>query len=190
MLFISYGFIYQNRIRESKFSHYRDSNMQRKNLFTLILTVGLTACASIKPTLYDPSALQSVRSWTVDFTYETGRTEEAVSQEKGAETRVVREGRPGRELKLRDDLVFLLKDQHKFDVARTRRSGAGEIHLLPIDFGSGGFKSVDVELVLPNGEMVGRVQIKNGDRNATFKDDDAFTEYVANAIADAIRGRK
>lgn len=68
--------------------------MQCKNLFTLILAVGLTACASTKPTLYDSAALQSVRSWTVDFTYEAGRTEEAVSQEKGAETRVVREGRP------------------------------------------------------------------------------------------------
>jgi hypothetical protein len=157
--------------------------MQCKNLFTLILAVGLTACASTKPTLYDSAALQSVRSWTVDFTYEAGRTEEAVSQEKGAETRVVREGRPRRELKLRDDLVFLLKDQHKFDVAR-------EIHLLPVDFGFGGFKSVDVELVLPNGETAGRVQIKNGDRNATFKDDDDFTEYVANAIAGAITGGK
>jgi hypothetical protein len=164
--------------------------MQCKALFTLILAVGLTACASTKPTLYDSAALQSVRSWTVDFTYEAGRTEEAISQEKGAETRVVREGRPRRELKLRDDLVFLLKDQHKFDVARTRRPGAGEIHLLPIDFGSGGFKSVDVELVLPNGETAGRVQVKNGDRKATFKEDDDFTEYVANAIAGALRGGK
>jgi hypothetical protein len=113
-----------------------------------------------------------------------------VSQEKGAETRVVREGRPRRELKLRDDLVYLLKDQYKLDVSRTNHPGTGAIRLLPVDFRSGGFKSVDVEMLLPNGETAGRVQIKNGDRNATFKDDDEFTDFVAKSIAETIRGGK
>lgn len=31
------------------------------------------------------------------------------------------------------------------------------------------------------------MKIENGDRNATFKDDDDFASYAAKAIADAIR---
>lgn len=156
----------------------------------MILCLVLTACASAKPTVYDQSAIKSIRQWTVAFAYEPGRTEEAMSQEKGAETRIIREGRPRRELKLRDDLTYLLKDQYKIDAARASRPGAGTIRLLPVDFSFGGFKSVDVEIVLPNGETVGRVQVKNGDRNATFKGDDSFTEYVAAAIAETIVGPK
>ena len=128
--------------------------------------------------------------WTVDFLYEPGRTEQTLSREKGAETRVITEGRPRRDLKLRDDIAFALKDQHKIDASRTKRQGAGEIRLLPVDFRFGGFASLDVEISLPSGEVVGRVQIKNGDRNATFKDDDDFAEYAVNAIVGALRTGK
>lgn len=154
------------------------------------LCLVLAACASAKPTVYDQTALRTLQSWTVEFSYEPGRTEETSSQATGLETRIVREGRPRRELKLRDDLTFVLKDQYKIDAARTHRPGAGSIRLLPVNFASGGFKSVDVEFVLPNGETAARVQVKNGDRNATFKDDDNFTEYLAAAIAEAVKGVK
>jgi len=164
--------------------------MNRRTLLLFCFTAALAACASTKRTLYDTSAIQSVKMWTVDFLYEPGRTEQTLSREKGAETRVITEGRPRRDLKLRDDIAFALKDQHKIDASRTKRQGAGEIRLLPVDFRFGGFASLDVEISLPSGEVVGRVQIKNGDRNATFKDDDDFAEYAVNAIVGALRTGK
>ena len=164
--------------------------MHRRTFLSIALATGLVACASTKPTLYDANAIRAVKAWTVEFTYEAGRTEQAVSQEKGPETRVITDGRPRRDLKLRDDLVFALKDTHKIDASRTRRDGAGAIRILPVNFSFGGFGSLDVEIVLPSGETGGRIQIKNGDRNATFKDDADFAEYAAESIALAIRGGK
>jgi len=164
--------------------------MYRRILLIGITHLFLAACASVKTTLYDQDATRSVKAWTVEFIYESGRTEQAFSREKGAETRVIIDGQRRRDLKLRDDLAYLLKDVHKINASRTKRDGAGAIRILPMDFSSGGFRSLDVEIVLPNGEIGGRLQIKNGDRNATFKDDDDFTEYAAEAIAKAISGGK
>ena len=164
--------------------------MNRRTLLSLSLSLAFVACASTKPTIYDSSAINTVKLWTVDFTYDTGRTEQATSVEKGAETKIVTEGRPRRDLKLRDDIAFSLKDEYKLDASRARRSGSGSILLLPVNFGSGGYASLDVEIQLPNGTTAGRIQIKNGDRNGTFKNDADFSEYAANAIAMAMRGGK
>ena len=164
--------------------------MNRRTLLSLPLGLLLVACASTKPTLYDISAINAVKLWTVDFTYEAGRTERAASAEKGAEIKVVTEGHPRRDLKLRDDIAFSLKDEYKLDASRAKRAGSGSILLLPVSFSSGGFQSLDVEIQLPDGTTAGRIQIKNGDRNATFKNDTDFAEYATTAIAVAMRGGK
>ena len=44
-----------------------------------------------------------------------------------------------------------------------------------------------VTLIDSRGDALARTKIKNGDRNATFKDDDDFARYAAKAIADTIR---
>ncbi len=64
---------------------------------------------------------------------------------------------------------------------------SGRIKIHPIHFYRGGFKLLTVTLVDKQGETLARLKIKNGDRNATFKDDDDFARYAAKAIADAIR---
>ena len=158
-------------------------------LMCLPLGLILVGCASSKPTLYDLGAISAVKLWTVDFTYETGRTERTASSEKGAEVKMVTEGIPRRDLKLRDDIAFSLKDQYKLDTSRTKRAGAGSILLLPVN-DSWGFASLDVEILLPDGTTAGRIQIQNGDRPATFKKDADFAEYATKSIAAAIRGGK
>ena len=107
-----------------------------------------------------------------------------------SEKKVVAEGHPRRDLKLRDDIAFSLKDEYKLDASRAKRAGSGSILLLPVSFSSGGFQSLDVEIQLPDGTTAGRIQIKNGDRNATFKNDTDFAEYATTAIAVAMRGGK
>lgn len=154
---------------------------------TLCILALLAGCATSKPTVYNLSAIRAVHTWNVDFIYESGRTEDALSKEKGSEFRVIREGRPKRELKLRDDIAYLLKDKYRLSVTRTAVQESGSIRLLAVDFLYGGFRSADVELVLPNGEIAARITVRNGDRNATTKDDDEFAEYIAEAIADVLR---
>jgi len=147
----------------------------------------LTSCGGIstKPTLYDATAIKSVQIWNIGFLYEAGFIEEGISKEKGASTRLVKEGQPPIANKLRDDIYFELKNQ-KFDVDRTRRDNAGEIRLFPIQSVYGGFRSVDVEFVLPNGKDAGRIQIKNEKSKPTSDDIEDFTESVVQVIADIL----
>jgi hypothetical protein len=161
--------------------------MRFNTFLTLLFSVGLTACGGIstKPALYDATAIKSVQIWKIGFLYEAGFIEEGVSKEKGESARVVKEGQSTIANKLRDDIVFELKNQ-KFDVDRTWRDNSGEIRLFPIQSGYGGFRSVDVEFVLPNGKVAGRIQIKNEESKPTSDDIDDFTESVVKVIADTL----
>ncbi len=163
--------------------------MGRQTLLWLCVALGLGGCASTKPTLYDVPAIRSVNKWTVGFAYESGGTEEIAHTEVGAEALVVAELRRGRDSKLRDEIATALRDHHKMDVSQTKRQGAGEI-LLTTTPGTLGFASVNVEIILPSGKTAGSIQIKNGNRLATFKSDSDFAEYAANAIAAAMRDEK
>ena len=164
--------------------------MNRRTTLLLALATILSACASTKPKIYEADAIRSTKAWYLDFLYEPGRSEKATSDERGSETRKIIEGRPRRDLKLRDDLAFALRDEHKLDVSRSQRLNVGAIRILPVDFGFGGFASLDVELLLANGDIAGRIQIKNGDRNGTFKNDSDFAEFAAASIASAIKNGK
>src|SRR5271170_3398215 len=163
--------------------------MDRKTLLWLCLALGLGGCASTKSTLYDAPAIQSVKTWTVGFAYESGGTGEIAHTEASAEALVMAELRRGRDSKLRDEIAIALRDHHKMDVSQTKRQGAGEI-LLRITPGARGFASVNVEIILPSGKTAGSIQIKNGNRSVTFKNDSEFAEYAANAIAAAMRDEK
>lgn len=149
----------------------------------------LAGCASTKPTIYDANAIQSAKTWVVGFTYDPGKTEQTVSQGKGVETKVTSQGRPIRDLKLRDDITYGLKDKFGIDASRSKRDGSGEIRINPISFASGGYRSVDIEIVSPSGEVSGRITVENGDRNATFKKDSDFAEYATEAISKAFGKR-
>ena len=157
-------------------------------LLPLLLASSLTACGGIstKPALYDASAIKNVQSWNIGFLYEGGFTEESNSQEKGSAARVVKEGQSPIANKLRDDIVFELKNQH-FDVDRTKRDGAGDVRLFPISSGYGGFRSVDIEFALPNGKVAGRIQIKNNELKSDAIDNEFFTESVVDVIATTLK---
>jgi len=139
--------------------------------------------------LHDVAAIQSVKQWTIGFAYEAGRTEEIAHTEAGAEALDLTELRRGRDSILRDEIATALRDHHKIDVSQTKRQGAGEI-LLQTAPGTLGFASVNVAIILPSGETAGSILVNNGNRLATFKVDSEFAEYVANAIAAAMRDEK
>lgn len=160
-----------------------------KKMISFLLVVLLCACATSKPTLYEPMAVQSVKIWSVSFTYDSGQSETTVSSQKGTELKVVNTGRPASELKLRDDIAFLLRDTYKINTSRMPRKDAGEIRINPVSFRSGGFSSIDIEIILPNGEIGGRIALVNGDRNATYKNEIDFAEFSAKSIASALTGK-
>lgn len=152
----------------------------------LCATVALVGCASARPTVYNAAGLRTVPTWVIGFSYQPGAIEERERSTGEREVRVTTEGRSASDLQLRDDLFFRLQDRHGIRVIKERASGSGEILLHAVHFRSGGFKSVDVVVNDPTGETLARVRVKNGDRNATFKEDDEFAEYVADAIADLL----
>jgi hypothetical protein len=145
------------------------------------------SCASVNSKLYAPAQFKAVNAWLLEFAYETGSVEQLQKSSGDSEVKVVSKGQLPGDLQLRDDLYYTLKDEYSIPLTKISSEASGCIKIHPIHFYSGGFKLLTVTLVDKQGETLARLKIKNGDRNATFKDDDAFARYAAKAIAKAIK---
>jgi hypothetical protein len=145
------------------------------------------ACASAKSTVYDKAALSAPATWRVDFAYEPGEVEERQSEGR-REVRITTEGRSARDLQLRDDILYHLQDKHGIRVTKKADPSLSAILIHPVT-ASWGYRSVDVVLQSVTGARIARVRVRNGDRNATIKEDDDFAEYAADAIAKLMRER-
>jgi len=155
-------------------------------LLNLMLILILIGCgATYKITIYDQFKLQRITSWYVEFTYEAGEIEQKISSAGEMEAKVTKTGELSSDLQLKDDIFFLLKDEYNISVVRDKNYAAGFIKIHPVHFYRG-FKSLDVTIYDPENNLIARIKINNGTRNATFKDDDEFAEYCAKAIARVI----
>lgn len=159
----------------------------RSVVFCAVVVLLASACASIQSKVYSPTLLKSVNLWVLEFAYETGSIEQSQKSGGDSEVKVVSMGQSARDLQLRDDLFFTLKDEYSVPVTKKPSGPTGRIQIHPIHFYSGGFKLLTVTFLDDNGETLARMKIANGDLDATFKDDDKFTRYAARAIADAIK---
>ncbi len=142
---------------------------------------------SLNTKLYEPDRLRTVDAWVLEFAYEAGSVEQLQKSSGDSELKVVSKGHLPRDLQLRDDLYYTLKDEYGIPLTKSTTEKSSQIQIHPIHFYSGGFKLLAVTLVDKQGETLARLKIENGDRNATFKDDNDFARYAAKAIADAIR---
>lgn len=149
----------------------------------IMATVG---CSNAKVSMYHPDQVAAVKVWHVDFTYEAGRYEETVGTESGQESRVVKEGHPPVDLQLRDDIFFRLRDEYGLKTTRRQDQADGLLRLHPLHAGIAGFKSLDVTLLNTADEILARIRINNGDRKATFKENQEFAETSADTIGHVI----
>ncbi len=165
--------------------------MNRSAAFSLIALIVfvLSACASVDSKIYAGNKVQTVSAWTLEFAYESGAIEQLKKSTGDSEVKVVSTGQIPSDLQLRDDLFFALKDEYSIPLTKKPGNANGKILIHPIHFSGGGFKLLTVTLVDQQGETLARLKIANGDRNATFKDDEDFTKYAAGAIASAIQGK-
>lgn len=164
--------------------------MSRTTLLSIMCAVSvifLTSCASVNSRIYAPDQFKTVNMWLLEFAYETGAVEQLQKSSGASEVKVVSKGQYPRHLQLRDDLYYTLKDEYSIPLTKKTAEATGRIQILPIDFDSGGFKLLAVTIVDREGKTIARLKIKNGDRNATFKDDDSFAHYAAKAIAKALK---
>jgi len=162
-----------------------------------VLSLSLTAmvalasgCADVRVSLYNPTAIDAVKHWHVDFTYEAGRYEEVIRTEGGQEQKVVREGHPPVDLQLRDDIFFRVRDRHGLQTVKDKGEAEGLVRIHPLHDDYGGFKSLDVTLLDKADEILARIRIENGARSASFRDNDEFAEYCADAVGDVITGKR
>lgn len=164
--------------------------MIKTTIFSFIYAISvlfLISCASVNSRIYVPDQLKTVKTWLLEFAYESGEVEQLQKSNGDSEVKVINKGQLPRDFQLRDDLYYTLKDDYSIPLTKKSREADGRIQILPIHFYDGGFKLLSVILVDEEGETLARLKIENGDRNATFKDDDAFTHYAAKAIANAIK---
>jgi len=146
-------------------------------------------CASYKTSLYEREVLTKVDAWFIDFSYMTGELERRVASDGKNETRITDMGYSARDLQLKQDLFYALKDRYRINLIKEKNLASGFIKILPVHFESGGFLSLDVTLYDAQDTLLGRTKIKNGTRNATFKGDDNFATYSAEAIYNLIKAR-
>ena len=81
---------------------------------TFICTMSLlllSACASVNTKLYHPAGLRAVEAWVLEFAYEAGSVEQLQKSSGDSELKVVSKGHFPRDLQLRDDLYYTLKDE-------------------------------------------------------------------------------
>ncbi len=152
-------------------------------LFSLVF---LSGCASTSSTLYNKEGIAQIKSWEIIFAYESGEVEETISNQGESTARIMKTGQSSSDLQLRDDIFFHLKDKLNLSITKDSAQADGQIRLHAVHFLGGGFKSLDVSLYDKNNQILARVRIKNGDRNATFKDDDDFAEYAGDAISELL----
>ncbi len=140
----------------------------------------LTGCASSSVSNYKPGAYANIKQWQVKLAYEAGEVSSTIKEGKVTEVKVARSGNSSTELTLREDLYYYLKDSKSLNVSA---SGDGSI-LVSVDgeFRSGGIIGVTVRLTDSTGEVISRMKIKNGDRNATFMGSEEFTRYIGDLI--------
>ena len=148
----------------------------------------LSGCANSTVSNYKPGSYAKIKAWQVKLAYESGEVSTTVKDGKVAEVKVARSGNSSAELTLREDLFYYLKDSKAINISTT---GDGII-LVSIDghFRSGGIVGVTVRLTDSADEVISRMKIKNGDRNATFKDDESFTRFVGDSIIGEITSVK
>lgn len=151
-------------------------------LFSVMLLAG---CANTEEKIYTPLSLSQINSWALGFQYEAGAREFTQKSSGDTEVRIINEGRSANDLALRDDIFWSLKDDHSIKVVKSLKSGGGRILIHPV-----GLSSVSVVFEDEAKEPLARIKIKNGTRNATYKRADDFAKYVAEAIADVIKGKK
>ncbi|OIR23787.1 hypothetical protein [Bathymodiolus thermophilus thioautotrophic gill symbiont] len=157
------------------------------SIFTAIIASG---CASINSKIYSKNEILQITSWEIDFAYESSSIEATKKAAGNDELKLVRSSQLATDLELRDDLYFMLKYEYLIPVTKTQTHDSGKIFLHPIHFSRGGFGSLTVNIVNSKGDTLGRLKIKNGDRKATYKDEEEFTKYAADAIVQAITNKK
>ncbi|MCG2711551.1 MAG: hypothetical protein L6420_05615 [Elusimicrobia bacterium] len=155
----------------------------------LIFLLFLGGCATVDSRVYMQDQLSVKKVWLVDFIYDSGSVEQLQKNSGDKEVKVVSTGQSPSDLQLRDDVFFLLQDDYGVSVTKDASKATGKILLHALHFASGGFKRLTATLESMQSETIARVKIENGDRNATFKNDDSFAKYAAKSIANTIAGQ-
>lgn len=104
---------------------------------TPICAIGLllvSGCASVNTKVYDSARLSAVDTWTLEFAYEAGSVEQLRKSSGDSELKVVSEGHTPRDLQLRDDIYYALKDEYSIPLAKTATDRSGRIQMHPIHF--------------------------------------------------------
>jgi hypothetical protein len=132
----------------------------------IILTSCLTTGTVVKTSTYEPTILQEISSWKLDFKYEIATN----SNQNGGQFRV--------DLMFLDELFFAFKDDGLLNVTKSVPNG-----LLRVDIDRGpnwnGFRyirGITLEYYDSNGTMLARQVIRHERRS--FKDEDMIKKLM------------
>lgn len=145
----------------------------------------MSGCASVQSSLIEKKTISAIKTWSLDFKYESAEIEETAYADGKSKMTKKHMGNRADSLQFLDDVLYLLRDEHRLNVIKKKEASRGHISMHLVQFDFGGIETAAIYFADANGEELGRIKVTNGDRNATYKDKDSFAKYVAKAISEA-----
>ena len=165
--------------------------MKVKATFYLIFVILTTACSTARLNIYENGILSREKSYSVDFAYEVREDELKISK-TGVEKRSVKKGQFERNLALRDNISYGLRNNgfkilNKIDNPDILITIHSTIRQSNCQVTCGAFDTISIVFFeTGNRDPIARIFVKNGSRTATTMDDMEFAEYVLKEILNAI----
>ena len=157
---------------------------------SLILFFLISACASVQNSIAEKGSISTIKAWSLDFKYENAEIEERADGDGKSSLIKKHKGTRADNLQFLDDVLYLLRDEYHLNVTKKKDVARGQISVHLVQFSFGGISTAAVYFTDASGEELGRIKVKNGDRNATYKDEDSFAKFVSKAISEALAGGK
>jgi len=157
---------------------------------SVILIFLISACASVQNSIAEKGSISTIKAWSLDFKYENAEIEERADGDGKSSLIKKHKGNRADNLQFLDDVLYLLRDEYHLNITKKKDAARGQISVHLVRFSFGGISTAAVYFTNASGEELGRIKVKNGDRNATYKDEDSFAKFVSKAISEALAGGK
>jgi len=159
-------------------------------LFFLLLLLMLNSCSSMDKRVYDQSAIEAIKNWHLDFTFQS-REDMNIERSTGeTEQRSTQKGYGKKDLQFLDDLYYALKDDHGLNLVKDKQKADGLLLLHIIFYESGVPNYVTITFSDTSEKVLSRVKLFNKYSKNTLKVNRRVLNDTSKAISNILRNKK
>jgi hypothetical protein len=141
-------------------------------------------CAGHEISAHDSAKMKTITTWHIGLIDEMAIFEKALDKEGEGKERSKNSVLLACDLRLRDDIASFLKNKYRIALVEESSNTCGYIRTDAV-CQWGQYVSLDVSVYDQQMNLLAEIEVINGE-DIFVKDDDAFAEYCADAIAEVI----